>query len=58
MLLALSAMSPGWEAFFFIAAVVCFVLATLGAGFVRVNLVALGLALFVVPFAWNALAAS
>lgn len=52
---AVTAMDPTVQFVFFLVAIVCFVAASLGAGF-RLALVPLGLALFAVPFMWNALA--
>lgn len=56
-MLAVSVMDPTVQFLFFLAAVVLFVAASVGVA-ARVNLVALGLACFVVPFMWNALAAT
>lgn len=59
MVLALSSMSAGWQALFFILAVVCFIVGALFQDRVkRVQMVALGLMLFVIPFAYNAVAAA
>ena len=58
-LLAVSQMSAGWQAFFFTAAFVVFVVATIIAwveGSVKTALIPLGLALYTIVFAWNALA--
>lgn len=46
-------MSPGVQALFWLAALICFVLAALRLR-VRVDLVALGLAFFTVPWFWSA----
>ncbi len=54
MILALSQMSFTVQAIFFGLAVVCFVIAALRVTF-RLELVALGLALFVFVAFWNAL---
>ncbi len=58
MLLAVSAMDPMIVFVFYLVAVILFVLAALNVSSPRVGLLALGLAFFAVPFAWNALAAS
>ena len=59
-ILALSTLSAGWQALFYAVALVLFVLAALAVP--RWThypaLVALGLAFFVFPFFWNALAAA
>ena len=50
-------MSPEIKFFFYLAAVVCFVLAALpggGKALARVSLTPLGLALFVFPTLWDA----
>lgn len=57
-MVAVEVLSAGWTAFFYILAVVAFVLAACAAPIPRVNLVAAGLALFVFVFAWNAVAAT
>ncbi len=57
-MLAVSAMEPTVQFVFFLAAVILFAIAACGVVAARVNLVALGLACFAVPFMWNALAAS
>lgn len=55
-------MSAAWQAVFFTAAVVLFILSGLQGQFTKtktmVNLGALGLACYVFVFAWNAWAAS
>jgi hypothetical protein len=60
LILGISTLSAGWEAFLFGVALALFVLA--GIGFQlpnhRVRLDSLGLALFVFVFFWNALAAT
>jgi len=58
MLLAVSQMSPTVQGVLFTLAVVCFVLAAIGVALGRIEPVAVGLALFVLVFAWNAWAAS
>ena len=54
---AVATMDPTVMFVFYLAAFVCFVVAAFTHD-ARVSWVALGLALFVVPFAWNALAAT
>jgi hypothetical protein len=51
-------MDPTLRMLFFGAAVVLFVLAAFGYSWGKVSLVAGGLALFVFPFFWDALAAT
>jgi len=58
MLLAVETMDPTLVMLFFGAAVVCFVVAAVGYAWGKVSLVGLGLALFVFPQFWNALARS
>jgi hypothetical protein len=58
MLLAVNAMDPTLKMIFFAAAVVCFALAAIGWSYGKVSLLGAGLALFVFPFFWDALAAS
>jgi hypothetical protein len=53
-MVALAAMSQGWQAFFYGAAFICFV----AAAVITRSLVAAGLALFSVVFAYQALAAA
>lgn len=59
-MLALTAMKPGVQAIFYALAVVCFVVATFKTwapeAKARIDFTALGLALFVFVFAWNAVA--
>lgn len=56
-MIALAAMSAGWQALFFGLAVLVFLLAAFGSHLApRINLVALGLALFAFVFFWNELA--
>lgn len=51
-------MSPIFEFLLLLAAFICFIVAAFGARFAaRVNLIALGLALVVFIFLWEALAA-
>lgn len=57
-LLALSTMPAGWQAFFFVLAFILAVLATAGARWPKVNLLAAAFAAFVLVLAWNALAAA
>lgn len=57
-LLAVSAMDPTLKALFFAVAIVLFVLAAFGVGGPRPALLPLGLAVFAVPFFWDALAAA
>ena len=57
MLLAASEMDPVLQFAFFLVAIVLFMLAAFNVP-ARVGLMALGLAAFAVPFAWNALAAA
>jgi hypothetical protein len=56
MMLAVSAMDPTVKMLFFAVALVLFVLAAFGWGEGRVGLVPAGLAAFVFPFFWQALA--
>jgi hypothetical protein len=57
---AVSTLSPGWQAIFYLIAGILFVVGAVGwkAGSERVKLESLGLAFFVFPFFWNAWAAS
>jgi hypothetical protein len=55
-MLAIQTMSAEVTFIFYLIAIVCFILATLSIG--RWSIGWVGLAAFVVPFAWNALAAS
>jgi hypothetical protein len=61
MVLAIEQMDPVVQGIFFLAAVICFALAAL-SGWRTIpwsgSLVALGLALFGIPFMWNAFAAA
>lgn len=57
MLYAASQMDPVLQFAFFLVAIILFVLAAFNVP-ARVGLLALGLASFAVPFAWNALAAA
>jgi hypothetical protein len=57
MLFAVSAMDPTIKMLFYAAAVVLFVLAGIGFERGKVSFVAAGLAAFVFPFFWDALAA-
>lgn len=57
-MLAVSAMSPTVQFLFFLAAIILFLLAAFGVALGRIGALALGLALFAVPFAWAALAAT
>jgi hypothetical protein len=51
-------MDPVVQGIFFLVALVLFALAAFLVAFDRVNIVALGLAFFTVPWMWNAFAAS
>lgn len=59
-MLALAVMKPAVQAIFFVLAVVCFLVATFRSwapeAKARIDFVALGLALFVFVWAWNAVA--
>ncbi len=55
-MLAVTALSAGWTAIFYVLAVVAFVLAACNAPVPRVNLLGAGGALFVFVAAWNAIA--
>lgn len=57
MLLAVELMEPTIRMIFYAAAVVLFVLAAIGYERGKVSFVAAGLAAFVFPFFWDALAA-
>lgn len=57
MILAADQMDPVLQFAFFLVAIILFVLAAFNVP-ARVGLLALGLAAFAVPFAWNALAAA
>lgn len=56
-MLAVAMMDPTIRMLFFAVAVVLFVLAGLGVQSGRVGFLAIGLAVFVFPFFWDALAA-
>ena len=56
-MLAIQAMSAEVTFIFYLIAIVCFVLAAVASSF-RWGIGWIGLAAFVVPFAWNALAAA
>jgi hypothetical protein len=56
MLFAVAVMDPTIKMIFYAAAVVLFVLAAIGYERGRVSFVAAGLAAFVFPFLWDALA--
>jgi hypothetical protein len=58
MLLAVEVMDPTLKMIFYGIAVVCFVAAAIGYVWGKVSLVGLGLAFFVFPSFWNALAAT
>ena len=58
MLLAVSAMDATIRMLFYGAAVVFFVLGAVGYSWGKVSLVSAGLAAFVFPFFWDALAAT
>ncbi len=58
MSIALEAMDPTLKMIFFAAAVLLFVLAAVGYSRGKVSFMAAGLAAFVFPFFWDALAAS
>jgi hypothetical protein len=58
MVLAVAVMDPTVKMIFFGIAVVCFVASAVGYVWGKVSLVGLGLAFFVFPFFWDALAAS
>jgi hypothetical protein len=58
MLFAVAVMDPTIKMIFYAAAVVLFVLAAIGYERGKVSFVAAGLAAFVFPFFWDALAAS
>lgn len=57
-MLAVAVMDPTIKMLFFAVAVVLFVLTGIGISTGRVGLLALGLASFVFPFFWDALAAT
>ena len=57
-MLAIGLMSPEVQFIFYLAAIVCFVLATLAFAVRGWSIGWFGLALFAVPFAWNNLAAA
>lgn len=57
-MLAVAALSPTLRALLFLVALVLFAAAAFGAGHPRWNLMAAGLAVFTVPFLWDALAAA
>jgi hypothetical protein len=57
-MLAIDIMSPEAQAVFFAIALICFAIAAIGLVLGRVNLMALGLFVFVFVFFWNALAAT
>jgi|SoiMethySBSTD1v2_1073268.scaffolds.fasta_scaffold2239994_2 hypothetical protein len=58
MLLAVDTMDPTLVMIFYAIAVVCFVAAGIGYVWGKVSLIGIGLAFFVFPQFWNALAAS
>jgi hypothetical protein len=58
MLFAVDSMDPTLTMIFYGLAVVCFIAAAVGYVWGKVSLVGLGLALFVFPSFWDALAAS
>jgi hypothetical protein len=58
LLLAVSQLDPTLRMVFFLVALVLFILAAVGVGLGRVNLIAAGLGFFAFPFFWDALAAS
>lgn len=58
MLFAVDAMDPTLKMIFFAIAVILFVLAAVGYQRGKVSFMAAGLAAFVFPFFWDALAAS
>jgi hypothetical protein len=58
MILAVNAMDPTLKMIFYAIAVVLFVLAAVGYQRGKVSFMAAGLAAFVFPFFWDALAAS
>lgn len=58
MILAVDAMDATLRMIFFALAVVCFALSTVGYTRGKVSFLGAGLALFVFPFFWDALAAS
>lgn len=58
MILAINAMDPTLKMIFYAVAVVLFVLAAIGYQRGKVSFMAAGLAAFVFPFFWDALAAS
>jgi hypothetical protein len=58
MLFAIDAMDPTVKMIFFAIAVILFVLAAVGYQRGKVSFLAAGLAAFVFPFFWDALAAS
>lgn len=57
-LLALSTMSPGWQAVFFVISFILAVLATFGSRWPQWNLLAAAFAAFVLVLAYNAVAAA
>lgn len=61
-MVALAAMKPSIQAVFFVLAVVCFIVSTFRTwapeAKAKIDFTALGLALFVFVFAWNAVAAA
>jgi hypothetical protein len=58
MILAVNAMDPTLKMIFYAIAVVLFILAAIGYQRGKVSFMAAGLAAFVFPFFWDALAAS
>lgn len=58
MMFAVAAMDPTIKMLFYAAAVALFVLAAIGYERGKVSFVAAGLAAFVVPFFWDALASA
>jgi hypothetical protein len=57
-MLAVDVMSPEVQFIFYLAAIVCFVLAAFAFAWRGWSIGWFGLALFAVPFAWNNLAAA
>lgn len=57
-MIAVAALSPTLRALVFLAAFVLFAVAAFGGAHPRFNLMAGGLAVFAIPFFWDALAAA